>query len=993
MSGQDARIDVEYRAIGNLGRPLQDAQKSLTNYADTAQKVHRQTMNASEMEARAQDAANAEIRSRNKAAASQKYKEFRGTAADVAGSRSYEPSGLHGPFRDRASRMVVQQAEAYREGLEAQQVNRNARRLNDRASRMMAARSGVDDLARGNVPIAPRGVFPGGPYGPEITPGMRGRHRGQQAVLDMRRRMSQEAFTETLRTRYAPDRDAREEYEARERWREAQTQQTALRERREREERRQFQERQAQRMGQRGTAEYQARRDERLRGFRDATDPGGRAARAWQDAHTNVGPEITEQQRLAQRMAARRERRALPWNAGAAEERLERIRAQRPQTFGQRLNPFGPKDSWGLGRTAQYAANIYGIGGITAGVTAGVYLWQKSNRDMIEKADKVAEDYDTLSRSLQTQAGFKNKEMPEVQARLARTAMIAAADKTFTYGAAEQLVSSGFSGQEATGGSLTELLKGVNAMLAPAGKKEDPVMLAESVAGYMNSQGIAKDAAGMKSIMSAVQVLYKSTNLKLADFSQFAGEAPALKGKMEMPEQLAMLSLLKDIASTAEESSSVMRNIAIRSETTASSEEKVAALASLGMKPSDIDMDGESFKEVLDRLAKGTEGKSSPVVTNALKKIFEERAVPGIKHLIDNRAELERRTKLAGDDSAYEADAERQSSGPAAAKRRLELEEEEQLKPRAKMDEALKKQLMINARKNGETEFRIAERGLQYDLYRGIGQDRNVAAQAAFGNRDLAGIVATNGYGIIKDLFVEPTSGKDAYNQANRDLAAKGLVPPDELATPNDKLKQAEEQSYEQRRTRARKTYEQNRDKAIAKIEAAKKEDKWAGYFGKQGPSEKAAKAELQGILRREEGRQASENPKAIFPKLKGDEGFDFYHDMNKGERNAERPGMIPKAASVVAPGLGAGAVPKNPEWTAPDTGAAEPPMPVIPIPDFFQPPALPPEPGMTQQVSLLGEIAKHLFDMKTAPPPSPVIVQKSERSQPGSNASLLSNA
>lgn len=388
-------------------------------------------------------------------------------------------------------------------------------------------------------------------------------------------------------------------------------------------------------------------------------------------------------------------------------------------------------DGMGVSRSLQYGANIIGFGGITS----AVYGWQKSNRDMIEKADEAATGYDTLARSLQVQAGFESPlANSEALKRVDSIAQNAAMTKEFTYAAATQLVSSGFSAEEATGQSLVEMLKGINAMPAPGGQKVDPVKMAEASAAYLTSQGMEKTSENLKSVMGGVQGLYKFTNFQLEDFTQFAREAPAFKNRVTMSEQFSAFSILRDVGNSAEEASQVMRNVALRTETAGAYPEKVEALASIGLTPQDIDMSGESFITVLDRFAKALEGKDGPTQSEVLKKVFEERAVPGIKQLIEDRGKVQDRAALVGDVSRYEADAALMSSGPEAAKRKQTLRSEAFLKEKADYDSLLREQMAQNSLERGESAARVALRKLEYDTYRAMGQSQETAGAAAFGD-------------------------------------------------------------------------------------------------------------------------------------------------------------------------------------------------------------------------------------------------------------------
>lgn len=839
MAGADAGIDVEYRAIGNLAGPLEDAKRGISKLGESYDQLKRKA-----------EAAEAEARRSASATGQRAVRMGNETAARNYITRGMSEAGGRTSGREMMARGMHEMGREYRVHQEVERMAQADAALQSRKRSILAANT----IAGGGVDLQ---------RADRVDPTTMSMRQHYRAIEGRQRQARLDAM---------------------------QTQQMA-----------------------------------------DARQRSGVASAASQ-----------EESEFRARMAARRERRALPWNAGAAEERLARIRGGRPQGMLSRL--AGPGGDFGASRTMQYAANIYGIGGITA----GIYQWLQSNREMIKKSDDTAEAYDTLARSLRIQANFDDRQTAAAQGRIGSIAYKSAADKDFAYGAATQLVSSGFSGAEATGGSLTELLKGVNAMPAPGGGKQDPVRLAESVAAYMNSQGMEKTSVEVRSIMSAVQALYKSTNLQLNDFSEFAREAPALKGKMGIQEQLSAFSILRDVGNTAEEAATVLRNIALRGETTASSPEKVEALATVGMTPEDIDMNGESFTDVLGRFAEAFKGKDSPEVTNVLKKVFEERAAPGIKQLIEDRGKLAERTKIASDAGAYEEDATTMSSGPAAAKRRQQLRAESFLKTHAQYDEELREELAQNALERGESAFRVDARRKQFDLYRGGGMSRDLSAAAAFGGDDMVGILKTFGLGTLSNIATGDTSGVDRLAEAKAGLKDKGLELPPEEKTGDVAVPESESRADKRLRLKRKIAAAQA---ILGDPNVSDWEEKYRGA--------KLDKAIAEGSLRRM-GPEDEDAPRRPTPKLTPEEllanaGRRPVGESNKarderlrdeartpeeiaenasrrpvGESNAARDARMLKALDsindrmgLLVDGKGAPVILRPPERRAPGSGAA----------------------------------------------------------------------
>ncbi len=452
------------------------------------------------------------------------------------------------------------------------------------------------------------------------------------------------------------------------------------------------------------------------------------------------------------------------------EQRLttgSRFRGQGPAS-GRRSSLLG-----GMGMGMQMLA-----GGAMAGAVNQI---SEANNRFIEKADGAAEAYDTLSRSLNIQAGLTGAAAQEARQRILSIALDAAADKNFAFGLSTQMVSSGFSATEATGGSLQEMLKGINAMPAPGGQQVDPVALAEAATSYMTSQNMDKTGENLRSVLAGVQQLYKSTNFQLADFTELAGQADVMRGKMSMGEQFGSFSVLRDVGKSAEEATTALRNIALRAQTAGGSSEKTEALASIGLKPEDIDMVGESFQDVLNRLAHATDGVDPAKVTIALEKVFGERTLAGLLRLVEDREKVKERTGAIGDQTQYEADAKQMSTGVAAAKRRQTMEAETFAVEHSQKDDLLKTELSQQARERGVSEARIAIAEKQYSLIRGTGRTREMAGAAAYGD-----------FGI-------GVGGNERVEEAKRGLSKKGvnLDPSMTYANPNNMHKSVIERTWD----------------------------------------------------------------------------------------------------------------------------------------------------------------------------------------------------
>ena len=201
--------------------------------------------------------------------------------------------------------------------------------------------------------------------------------------------------------------------------------------------------------------------------------------------------------------------------------------------------------------------------------------------------------------------------------------------------AATQMVSSGFSPEEGSGGSLREQLRGLLATNV-AGKEEVKIEdIIRASSSYLSAQGLDKNAENVREINARISTLYKTTNLQYSDFMEFARESVAMKGVVDRGTQLASIATLVDVMS-APEAATGLRNVVSRMRTVRGTPAKEEGLAMLGVKPEEIDLVGEDFLTALRKISEGMKRTKAEDIPIALKKIFEEKGVSIAQHLLNS---------------------------------------------------------------------------------------------------------------------------------------------------------------------------------------------------------------------------------------------------------------------------------------------------------------------------------------------------------------------
>jgi len=262
-------------------------------------------------------------------------------------------------------------------------------------------------------------------------------------------------------------------------------------------------------------------------------------------------------------------------------------------------------------------------------------------------------------------------------------------------GIARQLVSSGYTNEQVLAkGGVAETMVATSRAAALTGEEFDPKRMGEAATHFLLAQGGAETADQkklpadvraqllstdkFKQLMQDTHALYENANLQFEDLQFFAEAAPALaRAGIDMRTQLAMAAQMREVLD-AETAATSLRNIVSRMRTAGASKEKTAALASIGLKPEDIDLEGESIDEALGRFRDALAGSDKVTQDIVLKKIFEEKGAQGASVLIEQAAQLQMFRAMAGDHSKFAIAHQQVTSGPAAAKTRQEIQKQAQ---------------------------------------------------------------------------------------------------------------------------------------------------------------------------------------------------------------------------------------------------------------------------------------------------------------------------
>jgi hypothetical protein len=353
----------------------------------------------------------------------------------------------------------------------------------------------------------------------------------------------------------------------------------------------------------------------------------------------------------------------------------------------------GPKgmanEMAGMGRTGQAAAR--GMGAefnrvIGQWTTLAVKIniakqlltaYMQANREAQQRQDTSSLRLDTMSRQFQVQSGTPEGSMEALRQKILATTNLRGAKMDTGFAGATQLVSSGFSVSEVVeNGGLDAFLEGLNATAA-TGKDIDPKSLAFAVAGHLKATKQDLTADNIRKAFQEIYGLFKDTNLQTENLARFASEAAIINAKTGMQnEMLAPFSQLVDITDEARASTS-MRSMVTKLTGAGANSRATMGLAEMGLTPDQVDMVGESFFDVQNRMATAGAGMSKEDRNLALQMIFGEEAQLAAETLLSEggAAETQRRLARSKDPAEYRAAAATSASSLAAEENRADIDE------------------------------------------------------------------------------------------------------------------------------------------------------------------------------------------------------------------------------------------------------------------------------------------------------------------------------
>lgn len=309
---------------------------------------------------------------------------------------------------------------------------------------------------------------------------------------------------------------------------------------------------------------------------------------------------------------------------------------------------------------------------VAAAVNVATQAITRHNAE-IDKAAGRHRELEDIAIRVATQGGFARGEegrVGQMVADLARRNRVGVGQAGT---AVEQLISSGFKAQEvlAEGGSGDAFVRMLHAINA-SGRDQDPRSLALAVSKFLTGTGQQLNAQSVQGLATPLFNLFQGTNIQAQHLENLGPVAASLRNRGMSPnEQLAVFSSLVDIMEPSVAATG-MSSLTARLAASGQSKEVMRGLGQLGLKPGDVDMAGESFLDVLDRI-RGGAGKLNPAQqAGAFRLIAGQEHLKTLENLVLTADTSRTRLGLLGATGQYSDAVARRLEGLGAAEREVE---------------------------------------------------------------------------------------------------------------------------------------------------------------------------------------------------------------------------------------------------------------------------------------------------------------------------------
>lgn len=357
----------------------------------------------------------------------------------------------------------------------------------------------------------------------------------------------------------------------------------------------------------------------------------------------------------------------------AREEAREKAKIRREEE--RERKKIEREEKRALEQQQQWVGGIFRAMAAYVGITTILSTILTQNEKLIQQADEWGDKQDKLSRGFALQASMSALQGKGAQDSINKEALIAAIPVEKASGAATQLVSSGFTANQASGPALRKLLAGQ----AAAGDADgDAEKFALSVSQIMSAANLPKTAENVERVTRDIYALKKLGNLKAEDMEFIA---PKIQGFItqggSLEEGLAAFATMEE--TTNREQAATGSKIMWERLMGANGRKIEKHLKAVGLKPEQVDFIGESQLDVAKTLKTAFDQLPQEKRQPAIQSIFGNEAGSAVTGFLNHLDRYQEFVEGQKDTKGFDDAVKLMQSGSDVARKRSNIRKELQI--------------------------------------------------------------------------------------------------------------------------------------------------------------------------------------------------------------------------------------------------------------------------------------------------------------------------
>ena len=290
-------------------------------------------------------------------------------------------------------------------------------------------------------------------------------------------------------------------------------------------------------------------------------------------------------------------------------------------------------------------------------------------KQLHEAAVATVKELDKATRIHQNQAGLSDVEAVQATAAAINLAEKHGAKVRDVQAAQTQAVSGGFADPEQTTDVLMSILASSSLDSSQAGD------ISKAGGRFLFSMGKEKNAKNLLDLGIRMRGLYSKTDVQMGDLSAFSQAAPAFgTAGVSMEDTLSALAIMKQGESEGV-TATHGKNIVSLMASFANDKGKTEALKKMGLKPSQLDLSGESLPQALAAWKEGLEKlKDDATRSQVMSTLVGADNLTGAAFLLNNVDKFKEYGAAQHDTEGFEKGVRTTESGYEAQSNRLEAQ-------------------------------------------------------------------------------------------------------------------------------------------------------------------------------------------------------------------------------------------------------------------------------------------------------------------------------